>query len=116
MVTIFIGFIGFILCLIQLIIFDWFTKKFTYTNKWFIYNNLETRENSKPIKIRRYWYILYCICMLIPIANLFLFIICFFMSFMMRMDYNYYYNGNNITVLTLIKFKNKLKYYLNTEV
>lgn len=111
MVTIFIGFIGFVLCLIQLIIFDWFTKKFTYTNKWF-----KTRENSKQIKIRRYWYILYCICMLIPIANLFLFIICFFMSFMMRLDYNYYYNGNNITVLTLIKFKNKLKYYLNTEV
>lgn len=54
--------------------------------------------------------------MLIPIANLFLFIICFFMSFMMRLDYNYYYNGNNITILTLIKFKNKLKYYLNTEV
>ena len=38
------------------------------------------------------------------------------MSFMMRMDYNYYYNGNNITALKLIKFKNKLKYYLNTEV
>ena len=52
MVTVFIGFIGFILCLIQLIIFDWFTKKFTYTNKWFIYNNLETREDSKPIKIK----------------------------------------------------------------
>ena len=54
--------------------------------------------------------------MLIPIVNLFLFIICLFMSFIMRMDYNYYYNGNNITVLTLINFKNKLKYYLNTEV
>lgn len=116
MMAVFICFIGFVLCLIQLIIFDWFTKNFTYTNKWFIYNNLEKRENSKPIKIKRYWYILYCIFMLIPIVNLFLFVIGFFMSFMTEMDYNYYYNGNNITVLKLINFKNKLKYYLNTEV
>ena len=111
-----IGFIGFVLCLIQLIIFDWFTKKFTYTYKLFTYNNLNTREKSESIKIKRYWYILYCIFMLIPIVNLVLFILGFFMLFMMEMDYNYYYNGNNITVLKLINFKNKLKYYLNTEV
>ena len=53
--------------------------------------------------------------MLIPIVNLFLFVVGFYMSFMTKMDYNYYYNGNNITVLKLINFKNKLKYYLNTE-
>lgn len=104
----------FVLCFIQLIIFDWFTKKFTYTDKLFW--SYETREQSKPIKIKRYWYIFYCICMLIPGINLFLFIICFVMSFIVRGDYNYYYNGNNNTILTIIKYKNNLKYYLNTKV
>lgn len=54
MIAVFICFIGFVLCLIQLIIFDWFTKKFTYTYKLFTYNNLNTREKSKSIKIKRY--------------------------------------------------------------
>ena len=36
-----IGFIGFVLCLIQLIIFDWFTKKFTYTYKLFKYRSIK---------------------------------------------------------------------------
>lgn len=107
-------FIGFILCIIQLIIFDWVSKNYTYAYNYFTFN--KTRENSEPIKIKRKWYILYCIGMLIPIVNLFLFTSCTLIFLIGQFDYNYYYNGNNNIILTFIKYKNKIKYYLNTKV
>lgn len=112
-ITILLSIIGFILCLLFITYFNWYSNNYvyTYTSPW-------NSDKQHKIRIQRYWYLLYGILMFIPICNLIIVFVCTMLYIITTTDEltKYHYIGNNKFILRYINFKLKIKSYLTMKV
>lgn len=112
-ITIFLGIIGFIWCLLFITYFNWYSNNYvyTYTTPW-------NSDKQHKIQIPRFWYLLYGILMFVPICNLMIGFVCTIFYIMATTDgwTKYHYIGKNKFILGYINFKLKVKDYLTMKV
>lgn len=114
--NIIIWLIGFMLSLLFITYFTWFSNNYVYTYEY----SMKSLYGEKQYKIKfpRFYYILYGLGMFIYIINIFMVFVCMLFFCIVTTDgwTKYHYIGKNKFILKYIDIKNKLKMYLTLKV